>query len=215
MSYFNRNSFDFMGLLTRISDLLVASVLFCFTCLPLVTIGPSLAALYHTVVKVVRRERGKVFDTYFAAFRTNFRQGFLLWMICLGYLLLGLADVYLLQVFGYMYDANKFFFVITWLYLLPLVLVFPWLFSYLSRFNDPIGRILKNAFILGLTNIGRTLGCVVFLALGVLIGYLFPAAIIIIPGPVCWLISKRTEPIFKELTQDQPKERGTDDWYNE
>ena len=204
-----------MGILTRLSDLLVASVLFCFTCIPLVTIGPSLAALYHTVVKVVRKERGKAFDTYFAAFRANFRQGFLLGLICLGYLLLGLADVYLLQVFGYIYEANPFFFAITWLYLLPLALVFPWLFSYLSRFNDSVGRILKNAFILGLTNIGKTLVCLVVIALGVFIGYLFPAAIVAIPGPVCWLMSKRTEPVFRELTQDQPTESGVDAWYNE
>lgn len=211
----NKNSFDFMGILTRLSDLLVASVLFCFTCLPLVTIGPSLAALYHTVVKVVRRERGKAMETYFTAFRTNFRQGFLLGLMCLGYLLVGLADVYLLQVFGYMYEANQFFFVVTWLYLLPLALVFPWLFSYLSRFSDPVGRILKNAFVLGLTNMGRTLVCVLILALGVFVGYLFPAAIVAIPGPVCWMISRRTEPVFKDLTQDQPLESGTDAWYNE
>ena len=211
----NKNSFDFMGLLTRLADLLTASVLFCVTCLPLVTIGPSLAALYHAVVKVVRKERGKVMATYFAAFRSNFRQGFLLGLICVGYLLVGLADVYLLQVFGYMYEANKFFFVISWLYLLPLALVFPWLFSYLSRFHDSVGRILKNAFILGLTNIGKTLVCLVIFALGVFVGYLFPAAVVAIPGPVCWLLSKRTEPVFRDLTREQETEAGTDDWYNE
>jgi len=215
MSYVNKNSFDFMGILTRLSDLLVASALFCVTSFPLVTIGPALAALYHTVVKVVRKERGKVMTTYFSAFRANFRQGFLLGLICVGYLLVGLADVYLLQVFGYMYDANKFFFVVTWLYLLPLALVFPWLFSYLSRFNDSVGRILKNAFILGLTNIGKTLVCVIIIALGVFLGYLFPAAIVAIPGPVCFLVSKRTEPAFKDLTRDQSGEADVDDWYNE
>jgi len=215
MSYVNKNSFDFMGILTRLSDLLVASALFCVTSFPLVTIGPALAALYHTVVKVVRKERGKVMTTYFSAFRANFRQGFLLGLICVGYLLFGLADVYLLQVFGYMYDANKFFFVVTWLYLLPLALVFPWLFSYLSRFNDSVGRILKNAFILGLTNIGKTLVCVIIIALGVFLGYLFPAAIVAIPGPVCFLVSKRTEPAFKDLTRDQSGEADVDDWYNE
>ena len=215
MSYVNKNSFDFMGILTRLSDLLVASVLFCVTSFPLVTIGPALAALYHTVVKVVRKDRGKVMTTYFSAFRANFRQGFLLGLICVGYLLVGLADVYLLQVFGYMYDANKFFFVVTWLYLLPLALVFPWLFSYLSRFNDSVGRILKNAFILGLTNIGKTLVCVIIIALGVFLGYLFPAAIVAIPGPVCFLVSKRTEPAFKDLTRDQSGEADVDDWYNE
>ena len=215
MSYVNKNSFDFMGILTRLSDLLVASVLFCVTSFPLVTIGPALAALYHTVVKVVRKERGKVMTTYFSAFRANFRQGFLLGLICVGYLLVGLADVYLLQVFGYMYDANKFFFVVTWLYLLPLALVFPWLFSYLSRFNDSVGRILKNAFILGLTNIGKTLVCVIIIALGVFLGYLFPAAIVAIPGPVCFLVSKRTEPAFKDLTRNQSGEADVDDWYNE
>lgn len=207
--------FDFMEAISRLSDLLVVSVVFFFTCLPLVTVGPALTALYHTVVKVVRKGRGKVLQTYFSCFRSNFRQGFCLGLICLGYLLVGLADVYLLQVFGYIYEANQFFYVISWLYLLPLAVVLPWLFSYLSRFDDTVSHILKNAVVLGITNIGKTLICLVMIGVCAVICWTVPVLVFIIAGPLCMMISGTVEPVFRELTREQKVEAGVDDWYNE
>lgn len=211
----NNSSFNFMDAFGRFSDLLLVSIVFFISCIPLVTIGPAITSLYHTVVKSIRRERGKVLDVYFSCLRSNFKQGFLLGLICVGYLIIGLADVYLLQVYGHMHNAVQFFYMVTWLYMLPLALIFPWLFSYLSRFNDTIGHILKSALILCVTKIGVTLLCLLILAVGVFICCLVPLFIPLVPGPLCLLLSKQTEPVFKQLTQNQPVAHGIDDWYNE
>lgn len=215
MAESNSKNFDFMGLLGRLADLLVIGIVFSITCLPVITIGPSITALYHTVVKVIRRERGKLLKVYFTSFRSNFRQGFLLGLICFVYLLIGLADIYLLQVYGHMFNAVKFFFVVTWLYMLPLAFGFPWLFSYLSRFQDPVGRVVKNALILSISNIGATLRSLLAIAAGVALCFVVPAIIPVIPGPICLLVSRQTEPVFKQLTRERPIERGVDAWYNE
>ena len=45
--------------LIKLVDLLWLSIIFFVTCIPVFTIGPALTALYYTVVKFIRRERGK------------------------------------------------------------------------------------------------------------------------------------------------------------
>ncbi len=54
--------------------MVILSVLWCVFSLPLVTVGASSAALYHTVVKVIRQDRGYAFSTFTASFRSNLRQ---------------------------------------------------------------------------------------------------------------------------------------------
>ena len=74
----------------QITDLLVAGFLWLVFSVPVVTIGPASAALYYTVVKVVRRKRETVTKSFLYAFRLNFKQGTLygIWRAsCVLYLL--------------------------------------------------------------------------------------------------------------------------------
>ena len=203
--------------LTQLIDLLWLSIIFFVTCIPIITIGPAVTALYYTVVKVIRRERGKLAESYFSSFRSNFRQGLILWLICLAYLSIGLVDVFLLHIFtgSGSGGAAGVLQAVSWLYLLPLILFLPWLFAYLSRFTDTIGKTLKNTAYLALRNLGTTIGLAVLLAAGILLGRLLPVLIPILPGPVCILMSRPIEKVFRTITQQQPTEHGTDDWYNE
>ena len=59
-----------LGKLFDIGDLSIVFILFC---IPVVTIGAALTALYYTTVKVVRRERGYVFHEFWHCFKTNFK----------------------------------------------------------------------------------------------------------------------------------------------
>ena len=64
-------------------DVLWAGLLWLFCSLPVVTVGPASAALYYTMVKAIRRERGSVGKTFFSAFAANFRVSFLIWLVYL------------------------------------------------------------------------------------------------------------------------------------
>ena len=46
----------FIVFLNKLADMVILSVLFCLCCLPVFTIGAADAALYHTVVKVLRHD---------------------------------------------------------------------------------------------------------------------------------------------------------------
>lgn len=69
-----RQEGTFVSIVNRIADMVILSVLWCVFSLPLVTVGASSAALYHTVVKVIRQDRGYAFSTFTASFRSNLRQ---------------------------------------------------------------------------------------------------------------------------------------------
>ncbi len=70
--------FSFLG---KMWDILVISILWLLLCLPIITIGPATTALYYTVVKVIRRERGYLFREFFHSFKMNFLNGMVLGII--------------------------------------------------------------------------------------------------------------------------------------
>lgn len=53
---------------------MVLNVLFLIGCAGIITIGPSLTAMYTVLLKLVRNESGYIAREYWRAFRDNFRQ---------------------------------------------------------------------------------------------------------------------------------------------
>ena len=62
----------FMQVMARIGDLMVLSVITLVLCLPVVTFGPAVTALFKTVYSLTLDTCGGVAATYFRAFRDNF-----------------------------------------------------------------------------------------------------------------------------------------------
>lgn len=75
MGKFFRLDSPFMIGLSRLADLVVLSLLWVVCCLPIITIGPSTAALYHVALKLARGEDPKASSAFFYGFRKNFKQG--------------------------------------------------------------------------------------------------------------------------------------------
>ena len=70
-----------MKVLGKLFDIGYLSIVFIVFSLPVITIGASLTALYYTTVKVIRRDRGYVFQEFFRSFRLNFLNATVLWLI--------------------------------------------------------------------------------------------------------------------------------------
>ena len=62
------------SILSKICDMLFISIIYIFLCIPIITIGPASTALYYTMVKVVRKERGYIFREFFKSFKLNFKR---------------------------------------------------------------------------------------------------------------------------------------------
>lgn len=71
---FNPNNIVFRGC-AKICDIVLLSALFLALCLPVITMGPAVTALYYTVVKCVRRGEPGVCRNFFRSFQKNFKVG--------------------------------------------------------------------------------------------------------------------------------------------
>ena len=74
--------FSFLNLL---GQLILLSILWTICSLPVITVGASTAALYYTVVKVLRRNQDSLFAAFFREFRSNFLQSLNINMVFLCY----------------------------------------------------------------------------------------------------------------------------------
>lgn len=193
-------------------DKVLLGCLFFATCLPVVTIGASLAALYYAVTKVLNNDEGYLYKSYMKAWKDNMKQGIVLTLCTALYIGIGAADVYLVSNLVKAGTMPAIASSIIWVFFLPLVLVLPWMFIYMSRFNDKIGTILKNSLRIAVSNPGKTLFLDMIIVIVVLM-VLF--ALPLIPFTItyiCQWASKKAEPILYEIAKNTP---GFDEnaWY--
>lgn len=78
--------------LNKVTDLFILNVLCLICCIPIITIGPALTAKYDVAMRIVRKEEPSVLKPYFKAFKENFKQSLIVWLILLAACLLLCID---------------------------------------------------------------------------------------------------------------------------
>ena len=143
----------FMEIFGRITDLILLNILFLITCLPLFTIGAAATALYTMCFRLMREEYSGIVKSYFKAFKDNFKQGTVLWLLLLLVVCPGLYYFYVLFSLDSLLRYLSFLFVILGLLCaMTGSYVFPWI----SQFENTTVQALKNALILSLSRLPRT-----------------------------------------------------------
>ncbi len=71
----------FMDFLRKITDILILNIICFICCIPIVTIGAALTAKYYVAMKLSKDEESGVLVPFFVAFRDNFKQSTLVWLI--------------------------------------------------------------------------------------------------------------------------------------
>ena len=77
--FFNMDNkfFVFMG---RIADLCMLNILCIVCCIPVITAGASLTAVYYVTMKMVRNEESYIFKGFIQAFKENFKKSTIIWL---------------------------------------------------------------------------------------------------------------------------------------
>ncbi|MBS6559592.1 MAG: DUF624 domain-containing protein [Clostridiales bacterium] len=147
--------FQFMNTLATFIGL---NVLFLILCLPIITIGPALKALYTVTMQEARKDHKAIFSTFFRAFKENFFASagtFLLY--------LGLALVFLFNAFfwgGQGSIIGTIFLIVFILALIVLALSFLYIFPLMARFDNGLRQTVKNSIFIPLLHSKETLGIV-------------------------------------------------------
>ena len=151
---FDLNS-PFMQFVSRFCDLVILNLVYLLSCLPIFTIGAATAALYATVFPMDTDREGKLLRTYFRAFGENFKQGTAVFLLLA---LFGAATYYNMVALTAP-GATLGYGILVAAVAVALVLCFvwAWVFPLISRFQNSIPAMLKNALLLAVGNLPRTI----------------------------------------------------------
>lgn len=153
-TFFDSDSW-LMQLISRFSSLAILNLVFLCTCIPIFTIGASLTALYDVVFRMDTEREGKLIPAYFHAFAENFRQATPIWLLFL--LLIAASCVNAVTFSNWSNPMGHVLFVIAVVILINVFLVLGYTFPLLSQFDNTKGNTLKNALLLSVGNLPRTL----------------------------------------------------------
>jgi len=200
-------------LLGSLGQIVVASILWAFCCLPMFTIGPACTALYYSVVKVIRRERGNILEAYFHAFKLNFWQSLGWNLLLLSYyaVLALLAFLHIRTTGGFVLD-NTMGVILAFAVLLSWML--PFLYPVISRFFYKGFALLRFLLYIAIRYFWVTLIALALLVVAVVLSLSNSAMLLFLPGIYTLILSWMLEPIFKSLSTDDGS-LSYQEWYDD
>ncbi|WP_313132529.1 YesL family protein [Anaerocolumna sp.] len=205
--------FSFLG---KMWDILVISILWLLLCLPIVTIGPATTALYYTVVKVIRRERGYLFREFFHSFKMNFLNGMVLGIILMiSYYILyidfnfarALEEGSMKSILLAAFTAFSFIMLCGTVYVFPL----------LSRFTMGKLQILKTSFLMSVKHLPTTILMLLIVGVFAFIIWVQPIFLFFSSGICLLLCSLPLERVLKKYIpkSEDGEDTKVDEWYLE
>lgn len=175
-------------------------------CLPLITAGAALTALYAALLRLVKGEESYVSRDYFHAFRENLREATLLWLIKLSFLIPMLAQLLLLESGDASIPRPLTYVVLTAAFAVLILLAY--VFPLQASFQNTILGTLGNSFRLSISTFPRALVLagiwVVPAFLLIHVWALFPLVFFLgisLPGYLC---CRLFEPVFRNLSSETP-----------
>ena len=164
--FFNMDNkfFVFMG---KIADLCMLNLLCIICCIPIVTAGASLTALYYVTMKMVRNEEAYIFRSFFRSFKQNFKQATVINIIMLAAAALLYIDTNIAgkmgqpagKILGMIFAAFNLLYVMILLYVYPL----------LAKFYNSVKNTFKNAILMAIRHLPYTILMLLICACPILI----------------------------------------------
>lgn len=144
-----------MIFLGKAADLIVLNIVFLICCIPIVTIGSSVTAMYYVLLKLHREESNYLVREFFRAFCKNFKKATILWILYLIVIGALIMDYWWIFQSGIeLFTGFKVLFVILAVILLISMM---WSFVLLSRYENTIRGTLINSYGVGLMNLYTTI----------------------------------------------------------
>lgn len=152
---------DYDGKLIQIlntaADLMILNVLTVVFSIPFFTIGASVTAMHYTLYKIHRKEE-TVFKDFLKAFRSNFAQSTILWLLFLLFAGVLAADYYLVTRVLNLTQMNMILVLLIFIGCILFLGALTWVFILQSRYENPVKNTIQNSFFAVFTQFPRTLG---------------------------------------------------------
>lgn len=197
----------FINGLGKIVDCAWLSILWVLCCIPIVTIGTSCTALYYTVHKSIRGNRGYTTRTFFTAFKDNFKQSilsYLVWLVVMVVLVMDLLITRQVLQTGSSLGMFFYFFIVVILFA---VMWGIYLMAYVARFENTVKATLKNAVLLEIRHLPWSLLILLISLISCFLIWLRTILLILVPAAAFLLFDLILERIFRLYMSPEDLER--------
>ena len=181
------------------------SILWTICSIPVVTMGASTTALYSVTLKYVRGEEGYLTSSFFRAFRENFRQSTIVWLLSLAAGLFLFADFVVYYRGDYKNMVSMALFILFMGVFVTFIFANLYVYPLLAYFNNSIRHTVYNDLVMALCHLPSSIAMLTIsfalLAIGMTF---FPPLLFVAPGMAAYLHSRFLRWIFDQyLTQPE------------
>ena len=161
--------FVFMG---RVADLIILNLLCILCCLPIITAGASITAMFYVTLKMARNEESYIVKSFFKSFKENFKQAAIINII----MLLAGVMLYIDMTISRSMEGTlgSVLTVIFMIILLLYAMLFIYIYPVLSKFYNTVKNTFINAFLMSIRHLPYTILMIVV--------SLVPLAVFFIPS---------------------------------
>lgn len=143
--------FSFMG---RLTDLCILNVLCIICCLPVITAGASITAMFYITMKMVRNEEAYIVRGFFKSFKQNFRQATIINIIMLVLAAFLYVDTKVVKTMPQ--PAGQIMQMIFMVFAVLLAMVFLYIYPVLAKFYNTIKQTFINALLMSIRHLPYT-----------------------------------------------------------
>ena len=187
---------DLWRITGKLVDLFLLSVFWLVCSIPLFTLGPATAALYHTVVRCIRGDGRDSWTLFFRTFRANVRVAALASLVVLA------AGAFLFFLYSLLYQtaaysrAGYVLFMAYYVFLLLPLGLLCYLFPTLSRFELGVRGLLSNCAKLSIAHLPTTAALALLLYGTLYVCLNVPVAAAVLPAVLALAHSLLLERVF-------------------
>lgn len=156
------------------ADLLILQILVIVCSLPIFTIGTSITSMFSVIKKIHQDATTSVIRTFFAAFRENFKQSTVVWLIILAIAAVLGVDIAYMHTQGSV--LNSVLLIVAYFGVIALVCESVYVFPLIAWFEIDTKMQMINAVRMAFGNVGKTLLVVLIYAVLAFVGcsYVLP-----------------------------------------
>ena len=210
MKLFNPDS-RIMIFLSRVADLVILNILWLVCCIPVVTIGASTTAMYHVIRHWQKDSVSSIMRDFFQSFKEDFKQATPVYLILLIPTVAVVMNAMLIFNPENSAAVPSYLLVIWFISALILLFISSFVYPVMAFFADSIFKTLRNAMVLALANLPRTILISVLNLLPVIL--LFVNLSFFLQSSIFWLLiggalvaylnMSILKPVFKKLVPSE------------
>ena len=210
MKLFNPDS-RIMIFLSRVADLVILNILWLVCCIPVVTIGASTTAMYHVIRHWQKDSVSSVVRDFFQSFKDDFKQATPVYLILLIPTVAVVMNAMLIFNPENSAAVPSYLLVIWFISALILLFISSFVYPVMAFFADSIFKTLRNAMVLALANLPRTILISILNLLPVIL--LFVNLSFFLQSSIFWLLiggalvaylnMSILKPVFKKLVPSE------------